>query len=70
MRVQTQEENLHAMMFFDYINGRNGRVLLTKIEAPRVEWDSPVAAFAEAYKHEKHISECIRALVKQARARG
>ena len=67
MRVQTQEETLHAMMFFDYVNERNGRVLLTKIEAPRTEWKSPLDAFTEAYKHEKHISERIRVLVKQAR---
>ena len=67
MRVQTQEETLHAMMFFDYVNERNGRVLLTKIEAPKTEWKSPLDAFTEAYNHEKHISERIRALVKQAR---
>jgi ferritin len=67
MRVQTQEETLHAMMFFDYVNERNGRVLLTKIEAPTVQWKSPLDAFTEAYEHEKHISARIRALVKQAR---
>jgi ferritin len=67
MRVQTQEETLHGMMFFDYVNTRNGRVLLAKIEAPQVEWKSPTEAFEAAYKHEKHISECIRALVKHAR---
>jgi ferritin len=67
MRVQTQEETLHAMMFFDYINTRNGRVLLAKIETPQAEWKSPTDAFVAAYKHEKHISECIRRLVKQAR---
>ena len=70
MRVQTQEETLHAMMFFDYVNERNGRVLLTKIEAPKTEWKSPLDAFTEAYNHEKHISERIRALVKQARKLG
>jgi ferritin len=45
-------------------NERNGRVLLTKIEAPTTEWKSPLDAFTEAYHHEKHISERIRALVK------
>jgi ferritin len=70
MRVQTQEETLHAMKFFDYINGRNGRVLLSKIGAPPVEWKSPQEAFAAAYNHEKHISERIRMLVKQARELG
>lgn len=68
MRVQTQEETLHGMMFFDYINERNGRVLLAKIEEPKTEWKSPLAAFTEAYEHEKHISARIRGLVKQARA--
>jgi len=67
MRVQTQEETRHAIMFFDYVNRRNGRVILTKIEAPQTEWESALDAFAAAYRHEKHISECIRALVKRAR---
>ena len=67
MRVQTQEETLHATKFFDYVNERNGRVLLTKIKGPPVQWKSPLDAFSEAYKHEKHISGCIRSLVEQAR---
>lgn len=67
MRIQTQEETRHGMMFFDYVHSRNGRVLLGKIEAPPTTWKSPLDAFAEAYKHEKHISFCIRTLVKQAR---
>jgi ferritin len=68
MRVQTQEETLHGMMFFDFVNERNGRVLLAKIEGPQTEWKSPLDAFTEAYEHEKHISARIRGLVKQARA--
>jgi len=67
MRVQTQEETLHAMMFFDYVNRRNGRVLLAKLDAPQVEWKSPLDAFTAAYEHEKHISARIRMLVTQAR---
>jgi ferritin len=67
MRVQTQEESRHAMMFFDYVNQRNGRVILTKIEAPQTEWKSALDAFDAAYEHEKHVSKCIRALVKRAR---
>jgi ferritin len=55
------------MMFFDYVNRRNGTVLLEKIEAPQVEWKSPTDAFAAAYKHEKPISACVRTQVKQAR---
>jgi ferritin len=67
MRIQTQEETTHGMMFFDYINERNGRVLLQKLDAPQKEWKSPLDAFVAAYEHEKHISQRIRTLVKQAR---
>jgi ferritin len=67
MRVQTAEENEHGLMFFDYINERNGRVLLTKIEGPKTDWKSPLDAFEEAYEHEKHISELIDNLVNHAR---
>jgi ferritin len=66
MRVQTQEETLHGMKFFDYINSRNGRVRLETIAAPPKEWESPRQAFVEAYKHEKHISQRIRSLVRIA----
>jgi ferritin len=67
MRIQTHEETTHGMMFFDYINERNGRVRLTKIDTPQTEWKSPVEAFSAAYKHEKHVSELINGLVHQAR---
>jgi ferritin len=67
MRIQTAEEHEHGLMFFDYINERNGRVLLSKIEAPKTEWKSPLDAFQEAYEHEKHISELIDKLVNHSR---
>jgi ferritin len=67
MRIQTAEEHAHGLMFFDYINERNGRVLLEKIEAPKTEWKSPLDAFEEAYEHEKHISRLINKLVNKAR---
>jgi ferritin len=67
MRIQTAEEHEHGLMFFDYINERNGRVLLEKIEAPKTEWKSPLDAFQEAYEHEKHVSKLINKLVNKAR---
>jgi len=35
MTIQSGEERGHAMRFYDFINDRSGRVLLTQIEAPR-----------------------------------
>ncbi len=68
MRIQAQEELLHAMKFFDFINERNGRVVLGQIEKPKTEWDSPLAAFEDALEHEKMISGRISDLVDLALA--
>ena len=70
MRVQYQEETLHGLKFFDYINQRNGRVKLTQLEGPATEWKSPLEAFRQAYEHEKHISKLIGRLVQQSRQVG
>ena len=66
MRVQTQEEIVHAMKFYDYINQRNGRVVLTALADPQIEWKSPMDAFEAAYKHELHITAKINELVNLA----
>jgi len=66
MRVQTQEEVMHAMKFYDYINQRNGRVVLTALADPQIEWKSPMDAFEAAYKHELHITAKINELVNLA----
>jgi len=70
MRVQYQEETLHGLKFFDYVNERNGRVKLTQIEGPATEWKSPLEAFRQAYEHEKHISKLIGNLVLHSRQIG
>jgi len=66
MRVQTQEELVHAMKFFDHVNERNGRVLLKPIQGPTTQWDSPLAAFEAAYKHEVEVTRMINNLVDLA----
>jgi ferritin len=66
MRIQAQEELGHAMRFFDFINERLGRVILEPIEAVPAEWESPLAVFEAAYKHEQKISGLIHDLVNLA----
>jgi len=70
MTVQTQEEVAHAMKFFDFVNERGGRALMAPIEGPDTEWDSPLAAFEAAYKHEQYVTGRIEDLVKLAREEG
>ena len=65
-KVQAQEELFHASKFFDYICDRGGRVQLDQIKAPRVEWDSPLAAFSDAHKHEQEVTRRISDLVTLA----
>lgn len=66
MRVQAQEELAHAMIFFDYINERGGRVDLKVIEKPKKEWKNPLEVFEETYKHEQYITSLIHKLVDLA----
>lgn len=63
MRVQAQEELGHAMKFFDFINERGGRVVLTRVEAPKTQWDCPLGAFQDAYEHECKVTSLINSLV-------
>lgn len=66
MRCQAQEEIVHAMKFYNFINERAGRVLLSVIEGPPVGWDSPLAAFEDAYRHEEKVTGLINTLVDLA----
>ena len=45
MYYQAQEELEHSLKFYDFIIQRGGKVVLTQVEAPPTEWDSPLAVF-------------------------
>lgn len=66
MRVQFDEEMDHAMRFFEFVDQMDGRVKLTQIAAPPVEWKSPLDVFENTYKHEQAVSARINALVSLA----
>jgi ferritin len=66
MRVQAQEEMVHAMKLYDFINERGGRVTLELIEAPPTEWDSPLATSEAVYEHEQKVTGLINELVELA----
>lgn len=68
MRVQSQEELAHALKIYDFIHDRNGRVRLAAVEAPKGEWDGPLAAFEDALAHERKITGLIGGLVNLAAA--
>jgi ferritin len=66
MRIQFDEEMVHAMKFIDFINERGGRALLGAMEAPPTEWDSPRAVYEAALEHESKVTGLINDLVDLA----
>jgi ferritin len=66
MFAQAQEELMHGMKFYEFINQRGGRVTLAAIEAPPTEWDGPVAVFEDTLKHEQKVTGLINDLVEVA----
>ncbi len=63
MKVQAQEEMVHAMKFYTHLVERGGKVILGAIDKPPKEWKSPLAVFEEAYKHEQKVTTLIHNLV-------
>ena len=67
MKIQAQEELLHATKFYDFLVERGGKVLLCAIDGPPTEWDSPLAVFEAVYAHECKVTGLINDLVALAR---
>jgi len=66
MRIQAQEEVMHAMKFYNYLFERGGRAIMQDIEAPPSEWKSPLAVFQHTYEHEQVVTGLINDLVNLA----
>lgn len=66
MRVQAQEEMVHAMKFFDFVIDRGGRVELEALGKPQHVWGSPLEAFEASLEHEKYITGRINAIADLA----
>lgn len=66
MRAQAQEEIVHGMKLFDFLNDRGGRVVLKAVEAPPTEFKSPLEVFEQALKHEQKVTGMISTLYETA----
>jgi ferritin len=66
MRVQADEEHLHAMKFFDFILDRGGRVRLGAIAEPPADFGTPLQAFEASLEHERFITRSIEAIYEAA----
>lgn len=61
-RIQFQEEQAHALALIDYLNARDGKVILKPIADVPSSWESPLAAFEATLEHEKKVTEKINNL--------
>ena len=66
MRLQADEENMHAMKFFDYVYERDGRVFLKPIDEVPTDWMDTLTVFEETLKHEQKVTSMINNLMEIA----
>lgn len=66
MRIQAQEELVHAMKIYDFLLERDAKPVLMAIAEPKAQWESPRAVFEASYQHEQEITASINQLVNLA----
>lgn len=66
MRLQYEEEMMHALKLFDYVADRGGQVALKAIAAPPAGFGSPLEIFEKALAHEQKVTGLIHNLYKLA----
>ncbi len=67
MRMQVEEENLHAMKLFDYMCERSCKVVLGGISRPPADFKSIEDVFKKTLAHEKAVTASINKLYALAR---
>jgi ferritin len=66
LRLQSQEEHMHAMKLFDFILARDEDVELQAIERPRTTFNKVADVFVRALEQEEEVSRQIDALYETA----
>ena len=66
MKVQFDEEMLHGMKLFNFIDKMGGSIKIQNIEAPPAGWQSPLSVFEDTCAHERLVSTKINKLVSLA----
>jgi ferritin len=66
LRLQSQEENMHAMKLFDFLLARDADVDLQALERPHVSFNKLSDVFVRALEQEEEVSRQIDALYETA----
>jgi ferritin len=70
MRIQSDEERVHAAKFIKHVTDRGNRPQIGDIAAPADPGPKVLAAFEASLAHEQKVSDSIRALYRLAQAEG
>ena len=65
-RVQAQEEQSHAMLFYQYLHNNGEKVTLGAIQQPDKALDSLMDPLKAGLEHEKLVTSLINAIYTQA----
>ncbi len=63
MYAQSDEERMHMLKLFKYVNERGGHAKVTELNAPSLEFGSIKEMFETLFKHEVFVSQSINELV-------
>lgn len=66
LKIQSQEENGHAMKLYQHLLDRGGKVELKSIAAPGSDFGSPLELFEKVLAHERGITAKINQLYETA----
>jgi len=66
MRVQADEERLHAMKVYTFIMDRGGKIVLDALDKPASAYKSARDVFAATLKHEQNVTNRINKLYELA----
>lgn len=67
-KAHSVEETAHAMRIYDFINRRDGRVVLKGIDQPSISYDSAEAVLETAVRMEKQVTQQIHDLFEVSNA--
>jgi ferritin len=62
LRLQWEEETVHAMKLYDFLLQRDGIVELQTLEQPDIKADTPLDVFEQVLAHEQYITRRIHDL--------
>lgn len=62
LRLQWEEETMHALKFYDFLLQRDGEVQLKAISQPAFSVETPLEAFEMVLEHEQYITRRINEL--------